>query len=50
VSPVVDGKAARVRFETRDDGSKVRLGVARDDKGKMTEKVLGEIRSAEASK
>lgn len=25
VSPVVDGKPTRVRFETRDDGSKVRL-------------------------
>ena len=27
VSPVVDGKASRVRFETRDDGSKVRVAV-----------------------
>ena len=25
VSPVVDGKATRVRFESRDDGSKVRV-------------------------
>ncbi len=25
VSPVVDGKPSRVRFETRDDGSKVRV-------------------------
>ncbi|MGI9013869.1 MAG: 50S ribosomal protein L24 [Phycisphaerales bacterium] len=25
VSPVVDGRATRVRFETRDDGSKVRV-------------------------
>ncbi|MFK7959967.1 MAG: 50S ribosomal protein L24 [Phycisphaerales bacterium] len=25
VSPVVDGKASRVRFESRDDGSKVRV-------------------------
>ena len=25
VSPVVDGKASRVRFETRPDGSKVRV-------------------------
>lgn len=25
VSPVAEGKASRVRFETRDDGSKVRL-------------------------
>ena len=29
VSPVVDGKPSRVRFESRDDGSKVRLA-ARD--------------------
>ena len=27
VSPVVDGKATRVRFETREDGSKVRVAV-----------------------
>ena len=27
VSPVVDGKATRVRFETRPDGSKVRVAV-----------------------
>jgi len=27
VSPVVDGKPTRVRWETRDDGSKVRLAV-----------------------
>ena len=27
VSPVVDGKPTRVRFETRDDGSKVRVAV-----------------------
>ena len=27
VSPVVDGKASRVRFETKDDGSKVRVAV-----------------------
>lgn len=25
VSPVVDGKATRVRFQTKDDGSKVRI-------------------------
>jgi len=29
VSPVVDGKASRVRFEIKDDGSKVRVA-ARD--------------------
>lgn len=39
VSPVVDGKPSRVRFETRDDGSKVRLA-ARGGK------VLGEVRGA----
>ena len=40
VSPVAgDGKATRVRFETRDDGSKVRLA-ARDGK------VLGTVREA----
>ena len=27
VSPVVDGKPSRVRFETKDDGSKVRVAV-----------------------
>ncbi len=27
VSPVVDGKASRVRFVTKDDGSKVRVAV-----------------------
>jgi large subunit ribosomal protein L24 len=27
VSPVVDGKPTRVRFETRDDGSKARVAV-----------------------
>ena len=31
VSPVVDGKPTRVRWETRDDGSKVRIAV-RDGK------------------
>ncbi|MDP7070260.1 MAG: 50S ribosomal protein L24 [Phycisphaerales bacterium] len=30
VSPVVDGRASRVRFETRDDGSKVRVAVRGD--------------------
>jgi large subunit ribosomal protein L24 len=37
VSPVVDGKPTRVRFQTRDDGSKVRVAV----KGG---KVLGPVR------
>jgi len=37
VSPVVDGRATRVRFETKDDGSKVRVA-ARGGK------VLGEVR------
>lgn len=37
VSPMVDGKPTRVRFETRDDGSKVRVAVSGG-------KVLGEIR------
>jgi large subunit ribosomal protein L24 len=41
VSPVVDGKPTRVRFETRDDGSKVRVAV----KGG---KVLGEVRGKRA--
>ena len=41
VSPVVDGKAVRVRFKTRDNGSKVRISATKD------EKVIGrEIRSA----
>ena len=30
VSPVVDGKASRVRFQTREDGSKVRVAVRGD--------------------
>jgi large subunit ribosomal protein L24 len=30
VSPVVDGKPSRVRFETKDDGSKVRVAVRGD--------------------
>ena len=30
VSPVVDGKPSRVRFETREDGSKVRVAVKGD--------------------
>ena len=39
VSPVVDGKATRVRFETKSDGSKVRVAA----KGG---KVLGVVRAA----
>lgn len=37
VQPVVDGQPTRVRFQTRDDGSKVRVAV----KGG---KVLGQVR------
>ena len=48
VSPVVEGKPARVRFETQKDGSKVRIGFITDNKGKKVEKVLGEIHSASA--
>lgn len=48
VSPVVEGKAARVRFETQKGGAKVRVGVIRDDKGKKVEKVIGEVHSADA--
>ena len=48
VSPVVEGKPARVRFDTQKDGSKVRVGVIKDDKGKKVEKVLGEIHSTTA--
>ena len=48
VSPVVEGKTARVRFETQKDGAKVRIGVTKDSKGKKVEKVLGEIHSASA--
>ena len=40
VSPVVDGRATRVRFETRDDGSKVRVAV-------RGERVLGTVRGAQ---
>jgi large subunit ribosomal protein L24 len=39
VSPVVDGKPTRVRFESRPDGSKVRIAVRGG-------KVLSELRSA----
>ena len=48
VSPVIEGKPARLRFETQKDGAKVRIGVVRDDKGKKVEKVLGEVHSADA--
>ena len=48
VSPVVEGKPARVRFETQKDGAKVRIGVLVDDKGKKSEKVLGQVHSATA--
>ena len=37
VNPVVDGKPSRVRFQSRDDGSKVRIAVRGD-------KVLGTVR------
>jgi large subunit ribosomal protein L24 len=48
VSPVVEGKPARVRFETQKDGAKVRVGIIVDDKGKKIEKVLSEVHSADA--
>jgi len=32
VSPVVGGKPTRVRFETREDGSKVRIAIRTDEK------------------
>ncbi len=48
VSPMVDGKPARLRFETKKDGSKVRVGVIRDDKGKKVEQELGTVHSADA--
>ncbi|MEM6553471.1 MAG: 50S ribosomal protein L24 [Planctomycetota bacterium] len=40
VSPCVDGKPTRVRFETRDDGSKVRIAV------RTGEQIGPEIRKA----
>lgn len=46
VSPAVDGKAARVRFETKGDGSKVRVAV----RGGKALKELGTVRSASAKK
>jgi large subunit ribosomal protein L24 len=42
VSPVVDGKPSRVRFETKPDGGKVRVAVRGG-------KVLSEVRSAKAA-
>jgi large subunit ribosomal protein L24 len=48
VSPVVEGKPARLRFETQKDGAKVRIGVVRDNNGKKIEKVIGEVHSADA--
>jgi large subunit ribosomal protein L24 len=41
VSPVVDGKPTRVRFESRDGGGKVRVAVRGG-------KVLSEVRSSKA--
>jgi large subunit ribosomal protein L24 len=41
VSPAVDGKPTRVRFQVRDDGSKVRVAVRGG-------KVLGEVRGGRA--
>jgi len=43
VSPVVDGKAVRVRFKMRDDGSKVRVSATSD------EKMLGTVRGPRTS-
>jgi large subunit ribosomal protein L24 len=43
VSPVVDGKPTRVRFETKSDGSKVRVAVRGG-------KTLGTLRGASKSK
>lgn len=43
VSPVVDGKPTRVRFQTRADGSKVRLAVRGG-------KELGVVRGSDAKK
>jgi large subunit ribosomal protein L24 len=40
VSPVVDGRATRVKFEVREDGSKVRVAVRGG-------KVLGTVRAAQ---
>lgn len=43
VSPVIDGRASRVRFETKADGSKVRVAAT-------TGKELGVVRGAGAGK
>ncbi|MBT4524077.1 MAG: 50S ribosomal protein L24 [Phycisphaerae bacterium] len=48
VSPVVEGKPARLRFETQKDGAKVRIGVVRDNSGKKIEKVISSVHSADA--
>jgi large subunit ribosomal protein L24 len=48
VSPELDGKPARVRYEIQKDGAKVRIGHIRDNKGKKVEKVICEIHSADA--
>ena len=47
VSPVVEGKPARLRFETQKDGAKVRIGVVRDNSGKKIEKVISSVHSAD---
>lgn len=46
VSPAVEGKPARVRFETKKDGSKVRAAVV----GGKAAKELGVVRSGKKSK
>lgn len=46
VSPVVDGKPVRVRFKTRDDGSKVRVAAKRG----VEERELGVVRGPDAKK
>lgn len=46
ISPVVDGKGTRVRFETKSDGSKVRVAV----RGGKALRELGTVRSAAAAK
>lgn len=46
VSPLADGKAARVRFEVKPDGSKVRVAVH----GGKVLKELGQVRSASRAK
>lgn len=46
VSPAVEGKPARVRFETKGDGSKVRVAV----RGGKSVKELGVVRGSKAKK